>query len=388
MISSNEPLIESLSWEEYLIYSCISFGLVCFSGLMSGLTVGLMSINSLDLKIKLESGTPTEKKYAYRVSSILKDHHMLLVTLLVANASAMETLPLILDNMFRPEIVVILSVTFVFIFGEVLPQALCTGPEQLKIAYYMTPLVRIIVVIFFPISYPIAKILNCCFGQHKSYKLKNEDIKSLITLHTTLYGPKRAKGLMKVQVKMIHGAIDLATKSVRDHMIAIDKVYSLSTETIINKKIFKKLLKQGYSRVPIYQGSNKNCIVGILLTRKLLGIEENIPMSEIAVSLREPLFVEPGYSMIELLERFKDGKNHMAVVKDEQGNVLGVITLEDVIEEVLKFEIYDESDYDEQAKLNTTSLSPRKKFKMPEPRRRTIAGSTSEDLIQSEDINI
>ena len=98
---SKEPeFIKDLPWEEYLTYSLISFGLVCFAGLMSGLTVGLMSINSLDLKIKLESGTPIEKKYARRVSTILHDHHLLLVTLLVANAVAMESLPLFLDEMF------------------------------------------------------------------------------------------------------------------------------------------------------------------------------------------------------------------------------------------------------------------------------------------------
>ena len=374
-------VLHDITWEEFLLYSLLSFGVVCFAGMMSGLTVGLMSINSLDLKIKLESGTPIEKKYARRVSSILNNHHLLLVTLLVANAIAMESLPLFLDKMFSELITISLSVSFVLVFGEVLPQALCTGPDQLKIAYHMTPLVRIIVVIFFPISYPISKLLTCCFGRHKGYKLKNEDIKALISLHTNLYGPKKAMGLMKVQVKMIHGAIDLANKLVKEHTIPLDKVYAVSTDTIINKKTFRKLIKQGYSRVPVYQGTNKNAIVGILLTKTLLGCDEDIPISEIAIKLREPMFVIPEFSMIQLLEKFKEGKNHLAVVKDKEGEVLGIITLEDVIEEVMKFEIYDEGDYDEQAKLITSSLVPKTEDEPIEVRRRTVCGSIDESLM-------
>ena len=383
-MSEEKQFIKILEWDEYLIYSLIAFGLVCFAGLMSGLTVGLMSINSLDLKIKLESGTPIEKKHARRVSSILSDHHLLLVTLLVANAAAMESLPLFLDNMFTEVITIILSVTFVLIFGEVLPQALCTGPDQLKIAYYMTPLVKIIVVIFFPISYPISKLLNCCFGHNRTYKLKNDDIKTLISLHTRLYGSKQTSGLMKVQVKMIHGAIDLGKKLVSEHIIPLNKVYSLSTDTMINKKTFRKLNKQGYSRIPVYQGTNKGSIVGILLTKKLLGSEEDMPISEIAINLREPMFVPPSFSMIQLLEKFKEGKNHMAIVKNDEGDVLGIITLEDVIEEIMKFEIYDEGDYDEQAKLITTSWKPKIEEKTPELRRKTISGSIEDILIEND----
>lgn len=383
-MSSGNEFIKELTWEEYLTFSLISFGLVCFAGLMSGLTVGLMSISSLDLKIKLESGTPIEKKYAKRVNTILKNHHLLLVTLLVANAIAMESLPLFLDEMFNEVITISLSVSFVLIFGEVMPQAFCTGPDQLKIAYYMTPLVRIIVVIFFPVSYPISKLLNWVFGGHRSYKLKNEEIKALISLHTSMYGSKHTSGLMKVQVKMIHGAIDLANKKVKEHMIPIHKVYTVSTDTIINRKTVRKLIKQGYSRVPVYQGTNKNLIVGVLLTKKLLGIEEEIPISEFAINLREPMFVIPEFSMIELLEKFKEGKNHMAMVKPPDGDVLGIITLEDVIEEVMKFEIYDEGDYDDQAKLITSSLVPPKPEASPEIRRKTFSGSIEEDLIPSD----
>lgn len=66
--------------------------------------------------------------------------------------------------MFSEILAVIISVSFVLIFGEVLPQAFCTGPDQLKIANKAAPIMKVIIIIFFPISWPIAKILDCAIG--------------------------------------------------------------------------------------------------------------------------------------------------------------------------------------------------------------------------------
>ena len=141
-------LVYPLSPTDYIIYSAVSIILVCFGGLMSGLTVGLLSIDEMELEIKLTNGSPAEKRQARKILSIISNHHLLLVTLLLANAGCMETLPIMLNKMVSEILAVIISVTFVLIFGEVIPQALCTGPDQLKIASNLCLLVRIIIVIF------------------------------------------------------------------------------------------------------------------------------------------------------------------------------------------------------------------------------------------------
>lgn len=103
--------------------------LVCFAGLMSGLTVGFLSIDQLDLEIKQSIGTEEEKRQAGAILPILKQHHFLLVTLLLANALAMESLPIFLDAIVPSFWAIIISVTAVLFFGEVIPQAICTGPS-------------------------------------------------------------------------------------------------------------------------------------------------------------------------------------------------------------------------------------------------------------------
>ena len=89
--------------------------------MMSGLTVGYLSIDDLVLELKTCSGTPEEKEYAAKVLPVLEKRHWLLVSLLVSNAFAMETLPLCLDKIMPEWAAIIASVTLVLFIGEVIP---------------------------------------------------------------------------------------------------------------------------------------------------------------------------------------------------------------------------------------------------------------------------
>ena len=94
---------------------------------MSGLTVGFMSIDRLKLNVMKQSGTDEEKARVEKVAPILENHHLLLVTLLFGNAVAMEALPVFLDRLVPSYVAIIISVTAVLMFGEVIPQAICTS---------------------------------------------------------------------------------------------------------------------------------------------------------------------------------------------------------------------------------------------------------------------
>ena len=111
----------------------MAIGLTLIGGLMSGLTVGLASIDRLALEIDAKVD-PQYKKYADRILPVIDKHHWMLVTLLLCNAGAMEALPLSLDKLLPSWAAILCSVTGVLAFGEIIPQALCTGPNQIKIA--------------------------------------------------------------------------------------------------------------------------------------------------------------------------------------------------------------------------------------------------------------
>lgn len=133
---------------------------------MSGLIVGYLSIDTLLLELKVIGGTEKEKRNASKVIPILNNRHWLLVSLLIMNTASMEALPIFLDKIFSEVVAIIISVTLVLIFGDVIPQALCTGPSQVSIAASLSWLVYIIMYLTSPISYPLALLLDVCFGKH------------------------------------------------------------------------------------------------------------------------------------------------------------------------------------------------------------------------------
>jgi CBS domain containing-hemolysin-like protein len=356
-VASDDPLIEPLPWSQFCLFSAGSLFLVLFAGCMSGLTVGLMSIDELELEMKLTNGTDIEKKQARKVFDILSNHHLLLVTLLVANAAAMETLPIFLDYMFSTVLAVILSVTFVLFFGEVIPQALCTGPNQLTIASKLVPVVKLVMLIFLPVSWPIAALLDKLFGKHQPItRFGKDELKTLVSLHTC-----ERTGLDPSQIKIIHGAIDFMGERVEKYMISYDKVFALSNNTILTEEVLDLILDKGYSRIPIYKGNYSHAVVGVMLVKSLIKAPRNIPIDDLHLTLREPVFIDVSLSLNYVLSMFQEGKSHMAFVVNQPvlhdmndsfltpgdyPRILGIITLEDVLERLLNQDIMDEKDFD------------------------------------------
>jgi metal transporter CNNM len=125
---------------------------------------GLLSLDLMEMKIKSKSGTPEEKIQAKRVLPIIERHHLLLVSLMTWNATANEALPIFLDALVPGWLAIVLSVTIVLFVGEIIPAALLTGPNQLKLASTLVPLVYVVMVIFSPIAYPISLLLDYLLG--------------------------------------------------------------------------------------------------------------------------------------------------------------------------------------------------------------------------------
>ncbi|KAM0039050.1 putative CNNM, transmembrane domain-containing protein [Helianthus debilis subsp. tardiflorus] len=152
MAANDVPCCESMFW----VYLATSVGLVAFAGLMSGLTLGLMSLSLLDLEVLIKAGQPNDRKNAEKIMPIVKNQHLLLCTLLICNAIAMEALPIFLDSILLPWTAILISVTVVVVFGEIIPQAVCSR-YGLAIGAKLSILVRVLVIVVFPIAYPVSK---------------------------------------------------------------------------------------------------------------------------------------------------------------------------------------------------------------------------------------
>ena len=143
------------------------------------------------------------------------------MTLLLCNAAAMEALPIVLDNIVHAVTAVVISVTAVLFFGEIIPQAVCSK-HGLLIGTIMAWPVRILMLLTFPISWPISKLLDFVLGGEHSSLFRRSQLKALVSIHALDegFGGK----LSKDEISIITGALDLTKKQAFVAMTPMDKV--------------------------------------------------------------------------------------------------------------------------------------------------------------------
>ncbi|KRW99653.1 hypothetical protein PPERSA_03454 [Pseudocohnilembus persalinus] len=160
--------------------------LVTLAGLFSGLTVGLTSIDKLALEIKMNNGTKEDIEAGNAILPILNNYHILISTLLIANAICMEALPIFLNSIVPAYAAIIISTVAVVVVGEIIPQAYCTGPQQLQIAQKMAPLVRIMIIVLKPFTYFIAKQLDRILGADRDENYDQDQIRIMVSLYESM----------------------------------------------------------------------------------------------------------------------------------------------------------------------------------------------------------
>ncbi|KAL6003703.1 DUF21 domain-containing protein [Asimina triloba] len=198
--------------------------------LMSGLTLGLMSLSLVDLEVLAKAGKPKDRANAAKILPVVKNQHLLLCTLLIGNSMAMEALPIFLDSLVPSWGAILLSVTLILAFGEIIPQAVCTR-YGLKVGAKLAGVVRILLVVFFPLSYPISKLLDSLLGKGHVALMRRAELKTLVDMH----GNEAGKGgeLTHDETTIITGALDLTQKTAKDAMTPISETFSLD----INSKL-------------------------------------------------------------------------------------------------------------------------------------------------------
>jgi CBS domain containing-hemolysin-like protein len=302
-----------------------------FAGLMSGMTVGLMAIDELNLKLKLESGTDEEKIHAKRILPLLKDHHLLLVTLLLANAISLETLPLILELMVGGFFSIIISVLLTLFLAEVIPQAVCLGPNQIPIASAVSKFIKLLILVLWPISYPLARLLDRIIGHNQNKVYNDEELKTFFTMQlinkSTCLEP-----IYEAQVGIIHRVIDFKRTSIEDLYTEKGRVFEINDRMVLNEENLEIIAAKGFSRMPVR--NEKGVWVGVLKTKLLLDVENGTKVSDLA--LKSPLYVHYKENIYSLLTLFSQGNSHMAFVLNDNKDVLGVITLKSILKQFIK----------------------------------------------------
>ncbi|KAK3839906.1 MAG: hypothetical protein J3R72DRAFT_446959 [Linnemannia gamsii] len=332
------------STPEFWIKMALILFLVIIGGVFAGLTIGLMGLDETNLQVLMASGTPTEQIHAETVYKLLsRGKHWVLVTLLLGNVIVNETLPVVLDSELGGGVVAILiSTLLIVVFGEIIPQAVCAR-HGLAIGSYCAKPMLVFMYIMSPVSYPIARLLDSWLGVHHGTTYRRTELKTLVSLH-------QVDGIGELtddEVTIIASVLDLKEKAISTVMTPLEDVFTLSEDAILDEQLMEEIVNAGHSRIPIYRHDDTNNFIGMLLVKRLITYdpEDHIPVRQFKInSLPE---AAPNTSCLDILNFFQEGRSHMAIVTSEPGGFghpVGVITLEDVIEELLGEEIVDESD--------------------------------------------
>jgi metal transporter CNNM len=284
--------------------------LVLFAGSMSGLTLGLMSMSLVDLEVLAKSGTPNDRKHAEKILPVVKKQHLLLCTLLICNAAAMEALPIFLDGLITAWGAILISVTLILLFGEIIPQSVCSR-YGLAIGAAVAPFVRVLVFICYPVAYPISKLLDCLLGHGHVALFRRAELKTLVDFH----GNEAGKGgeLTHDETTIIAGALELSEKTASDAMTPISETFAIDINAKLDRDLMSLILEKGHSRVPVYYEQPTN-IIGLILVKNLLTIhpEDEVPVK--SVTIRRIPRVPETLPLYDILNEFQKGHSHMAVV--------------------------------------------------------------------------
>jgi metal transporter CNNM len=306
--------------------------LVVLSGIFSGLTLGLLSLDKAELERKIALGN----KDAKRVYSVRRRGNLLLCTLLIGNVAVNSTLAIFLGSIASGFIAGLVATGLIVIFGEIIPQATFSR-YALKVGAKTAWLVKIFIIVFFVICYPIAWVLDKVLGDEMTTIYSKKELMKIVEEHRSA----KESDIDEDENRIISGALSYSDKTAEQIMTPRVVIFALEEKTRIDHRLLEKIKHKGFTRIPVYRGSIDE-VVGILYVKDLIGLEMGTKVGNIC--RRKVQQVEKDILLDDLLNKFIKTKTHLALVIGEYGGMSGVVTLEDVIEEVLRREIVDEDD--------------------------------------------
>jgi len=326
--------------------------LIMLSALFSGLTLGFFSLNKDDLKRKVEIGD----KQAKKVYKLRKNGNLLLCTLLIGNVAVNSALSIFLGSIASGFIAGLTATGLIVIFGEIIPQAVFSRYALIlgaKVAW----LVKIFIIILYPICWFLARGLDKVLGKEMPTIYSKHELMKIIEEHEHL----KESEVDADEEKIVRGALSYSNKQVQDIMTPRTEIFSLQYAENLNKKMIMKIFEGGHSRIPVYKNKIDN-IIGILYAKDLIANNYNNKSVE-DIARKDVIFVDYNKPLDELLNAFKKTRHHLFIVLGKYGEVLGVVTIEDVLEEIIGAEIVDEYDKYENLQKVAENKMKNKKIK-------------------------
>jgi metal transporter CNNM len=308
--------------------------LVGFSAVCSGLNVAVMSLEPADLERKAKLGN----KFAQTVLPLRKNTHLTLASILLTNIAAVSATSLVLHTRLVGWLAGGISTLLIVVFGEVIPQAIFSN-TPLQYTARFSQLLKVMIIISYPFSKPLQLLLDRLFPRANSTIQTRQELGLLINEHLT---DDRSE-LDDDEVEIIRGALQLSEKRVKSIMTPIRQTYWLTPDTALDDAKIDEIKDRGYSRIPIFD-EQLSTSYGLLMMKSLVDIDFDEVLYRVSDMKLHPSEAIGSMTALDTLFRlFISKRTHLLPVeKDEK--IVGIVTIEDLIEEIIGHEIEDESD--------------------------------------------
>lgn len=338
LLSSTDELV--LRWMAIVVLGCMS-------AFFSGLTLGLLGLDKIGLQIVMSGDDADLAAKAAKIAPIREDGNLLLCTLLLGNVAVNAALSILMADLTSGVFGFIFSTIIIVVFGEIIPQAACSR-YALHIGSVLVPVVSVLMFLFFPMTKPMSMLLDYWLGDEVGTIHSRTELSELLKIHV-------AHGAMDIeQGNVAQGAIKYEDMLVKEVMTPKEGCYMLCASDKLSFQKITEIFKSGYSRIPVFD-KHKDDVIGLLLVKDLIFVdpEDQTPVRNfIQIFGRAFLLVWPDDKLGDTLRLFKKGNSHMAIVRDVVEKpgmdpsyvVAGVVTLEDILEEIIGDEIVDETD--------------------------------------------
>lgn len=322
-----------------LIILLVTLILLGLSALFSGLTLGLLSLSVEEVRRKAKLGDPeAELIYPIRARG-----HELLVTLVVGNVLVNAALTLMLRELlpsggaWAGVFALFVATVLITYFGEILPQAYLKR-NGLKVGAALAPYIEFCMRLTSPISKPLVRTIDKAVGKEMATLYSNEELLHILEEHIASTDGK----VEADELRIVRSALAFGDMMVEDVMTPRSVMTTVNEDEVITTGLLAKLQKSGHSRIPVYDEEQSN-IVGMIYMYDLIGKQKPGLTAKQAAS-REAYFVNDQQHLDHVLNAFIKTRNHLFIVVNSFGEVVGLITIEDILEEIIGREIMDEFD--------------------------------------------
>lgn len=327
--------------------------LLCLSAFFSSAETALTTVNKMRMRSLSESGN----KAASRVLKITENPGKMLSTILVGNnivnisaSSLMTTLTIALFGNAAVGVATGILTLLILVFGEITPKTLSTLYAE-KIALAYSGVIYWLMVIMTPVIFLVNQLSTGVLlllrvdPNKKREAITEEELRTIVQV-------SHEEGVIESEEKkMINNVFDFGESVAHDIMVPrIDMVFVDVEATY--EELMEIFRKERFTRMPVYEGSTDN-VIGIINMKDLILYDQDQPFS-IRDYLRQPHYTYEYKKISELMMEMRKTLNNIAIVLDEYGATAGLITLEDMLEEIVG-EIRDEYDADEEDEIRVVS---------------------------------